>query len=100
MLYRLSHLMIALQKDVVFLIESYDISHLPSQAGDFLLNGICQGHGREHSEVACRESDDRASSADLDSAKAQERCAAGDDIRRDLADDHHLLRIAGNQFRC
>ena len=92
--------MIALQKDVVFLIESYDISHLPSQTGNLLLDGICQSYGREDGEVSSGESDDCASSADLDSAKAQERCAAGDDIGRDLSDDHHLLRIAGDQFRC
>ena len=92
--------MIALEKDVVFLIESYDISHLPSQTGDFSLDGICQCDWREDGEVSSCESDDCASSADLDSAKAQERCAAGDDIRRDLADDHYLLRIAGDQFRC
>lgn len=91
------YLVPAFEKDVVFLIQRYEVSYC-AQIVRLFLDGVCQGYWREYGQRSRRQPHDCASSSNLDSTKAQERRAAGDEIGSDLANEHHLLRIGGDEF--
>lgn len=59
----------ALEEDVMFLIRSYQVLDL-SQGVGFFLRGLCEGDWGEDGDAAGCESNEGASAADLDAAKA------------------------------
>lgn len=92
-----SHLVPALEKDVVLLIYSNDIFDR-AQLFRLLLHCIRQGHGREDSNGAIGHLHQRPSATDLDAAESKEGRAEGDDLRRYVSNHHHLVGVRGNQL--
>lgn len=82
----------ALEKDVVFLVGCYEVFDLTQRVGLFLCD-VRQGDWREDGDTAGCEAHEGTSTTDLDSTEAQERRRHCDDFGRDMANDHHLVRV-------
>lgn len=86
-----------LEEDVVLLVQSYEVLGR-SEGGHLGSHGRGNGHWGEDCCCAGREAHSGSAAADLDTSKAQERCAESLDVGSERADDHDFLRIRGNEF--
>lgn len=84
-------------EDVVLDVGRNDVLH-GAHALDLGLDVGRQGDGAEDGQRAGAQLDDGTAAADLHEAKAQEGHGEGGDGGGDVADDHHLGRVGGDEL--
>ncbi|CCF31722.1 hypothetical protein CH063_16078, partial [Colletotrichum higginsianum] len=86
------------EEDVVLDVRGDDVGEVAALLGDLGADGVGEGDGGEDGEGARGQADEGAAAADLDGAEAGEGHGEGGDVGRQVADDHDVVGVLGDEL--